>query len=119
MNPFDRYLKPEDHLQINVCRYVAYAYPLAVVHHSPNEGKRTKFERYLIGLLGVKSGFPDLIIIAPDKKILFIELKAKMGNKVQPSQKWWNSTLLKFGFEAHVCFGFDEAKEMIDDFFGR
>lgn len=119
MNPFDKYLKPEDVLQINVCKYVRYAYPFAVIHHSPNEGKRSKFERYLIGLLGVNPGFPDLIILDDDKRILFLELKAKKGNKVQSSQKWWNSTLLKFGFNSEICFGFDEAKEVIDDFFKR
>jgi len=119
MNPFDKYLKPEDRLQISVCNYLAYAHPFAVVHHSPNEGKRTKFEQYLIKLLRVMSGFPDLVIFADNRRILFIELKTIKNKNVSPAQKWWIETLTKFGFDAHVCFGFDHAKEVIDEFFKR
>ena len=119
MNPFDKYLKLEDHIQINVCNYIAYAYPYAVVHHSPNEGKRTKFEQYLIRLLKVMSGFPDLVIFADNKRVLFIELKTLKNKNVSATQKWWNETLTKFGFDAHVCYGFDEAKTVIDEFFSR
>jgi len=117
MNPYDKYLKPEDHIQINVCKYIAYAYPFATVHHSPNEGKRTKFEQYLIKLLRVRSGFPDLVILADNKRILFIELKTIKNKNVSDSQKWWMATLTKYGFDAHVCHGFDDAKTVIDEFF--
>lgn len=114
LNPFDKYLKPEDHLQINICNYIAYAYPLAVVHHSPNEGKRTKFEQYLLKLLHVMSGFPDLVILADERRIFFVELKTLKNKSISPTQKWWIDTLVRFGFDAKVCFGFDEAKEFID-----
>jgi hypothetical protein len=119
MNPYDKFLKPEDQLQIGICNYLAYAYPFATVHHSPNEGKRSPFERYLIKLLKVMSGFPDLVIFADNRRILFIELKTIKNKKVSVAQKWWIETLTKFGFDAHVCYGFDEAKTVIDEYFKR
>lgn len=119
MNPFDRFLKAEDHLHIQVCNYLAYSYPFAVVHHSPNEGKRSPFERYLIGLLRVMSGFPDLVIIADNKRILFIELKTLKNKKPTDAQLWWNSSLNRFGFDAHICLGFDDTKKVIDEFFNK
>lgn len=114
MNPFEKYLKPEDILQISVCKYIAYAYPFAVVHHSPNEGRRSRFEQYLIKQLHTMSGFPDLVILAEQKRIFFIELKTIRNKSVSPAQKWWIDALTKFGFEAKVCYGFDEAKDFID-----
>lgn len=65
------------------------------------------------------SGFPDLVILADNKRILFIELKTLENKKVSVAQKWWMETLKKYDFDAYVCFGFDEAQKTIDEFFKR
>lgn len=122
-NPFDKYFTAEDNLHINVVRYVKMQYSGALISHSPNEGKRTPFERYKASKLGVSSGFPDLQIIYNGRQ-LFLELKTE-ANKVtgqkagKPSinQLAWIEGLQKQGFNAAIAYGFDNAKTIIDTVF--
>jgi hypothetical protein len=116
-NPFDKYLGPEDHVQLQVCEYVRLQYRGAEIHHSPNEGKRSKFEQYKISRLGVSSGFPDLFIVYKGKAIA-PELKAGK-NKATVNQERWIRVLNDAGIPSKVCTGFDEAKKFIDQEFKK
>lgn len=122
-NNFNKYLGNEDRLQIAVCEYVHLQYKGAAIHHSPNEGKRTKFERFKLSVLGCKSGYPDLHIIHNGKQV-FIELKTKANKalkirsgKISDNQQAWIDVFNNNGIPAYVCFGFDEAKAAIDKHF--
>lgn len=117
-NPFDRYLGPEDHVHIQVCNYLRVQYPAAVFYHPPNEGKRSKFEQYKMKVLGVKAGFPDLVIFHAGNN-LALELKAPKGNKATPEQQAWLKLFTEQGWTAEVCKGFEEAKQVIDDFMSK
>lgn len=64
--------------------------------------------------LGVRPGFPDLIIITRDHQLVFIEMKKKKGGTVRPDQRVWIELLIASGVVVHVCNGFDEAKLAID-----
>jgi hypothetical protein len=112
---FARLLRPEDRLHSSVCEYILFKYPGAKIHHSPNEGKRTAFERYLMKVLHVSSGFPDLLVFYKGK-IIAIELKAGK-NKMTPNQVRWISCLNNY-FPAACCTGFDEASKFIDTHLG-
>lgn len=112
---FARMLRPEDRLHSNVCDYILYKYPGAVIHHSPNEGKRTAFERYLIKVLHVSAGFPDLLVFYKGK-IIAIELKAGK-NIMTPNQRKWVA-LLDAYFPTRCCVGFDDAARFIDEQLG-
>lgn len=79
--------------------------------HVPNEtftkswSIKTKNKR-----MGVRRGFPDYVIVfKKNKRIIFIEMKALKG-KLSVEQEEWRQAL---DF-AYVCFGFDEAKKVID-----
>jgi VRR-NUC domain len=113
MNPFDKYLGAEDKIQIAVCEYVKMQYPSCAIHHSPNEGKRSKFEQYKLKKMYTKSGFPDLMLLYKGK-MLFIELKASKKVAFTDNQKEWLETFNDNGIEAYACIGFDAAKEIID-----
>lgn len=80
---------------------------------------------------GYKKGFPDVSILKPSGKYhgLFIEMKKankkivskKTGKLIQaskgvvsPEQKDWINKLNDQGYLAVVCYGFDEAKEVIE-----
>lgn len=70
---------------------------------------------------GLRKGVPDMIIIIPSQdgqpfnKLLFIEMKKKKGSSVSQEQKEWQDDLNKcIGVKAFICYGFDEAKEIID-----
>lgn len=111
VNPFARRLRPEDRLHSSVCDYILFKYPGAVIHHSPNEGKRSAFERYLMKVLHVSSGFPDLLVFY-NGKVIALELKAGK-NKTTPNQVRWLNLLNQY-FPAACCVGFDEATHFID-----
>jgi len=114
VNPFSRRLRPEDKLHASVCDYILWTYPGAVIHHSPNEGKRTAFERYLMKVLRVSSGFPDLLIFYHGQMIA-IELKTGKNSMTVNQQRW--IAMLNEYFPASCCTGFDEATAFIDEYF--
>jgi len=111
-NSIEKYLGPEDRLQIAVCQYLRLQYKQIIIHHSPNEGKRGHVQQYKIKHMGVSSGFPDLLIIYK-KKIIAVELKAGK-NKATKNQLEWIDILVSIGIPAKVCTGFDETKAFVD-----
>lgn len=115
-NPFSRFLGPEDKVQIAVTEYLRLQYPKAVYHHSPNEGKRTRFEQYKFKALGARSGFPDLLILHKGVR-LALELKKDKGANPTATQVEWLKALRENGFIAASAKGFDEAKKIIDGAF--
>ena len=122
-NNFNAYLGHEDRLQIAVCDYIRMQYPKCVIHHSPNEGKRSKFERFKLKSLGASAGFPDLLIVGYGK-LLLLELKISENKalkqkkgKLTDNQSAWLTILNDNGIEADVAYGFDEARKVIDKIF--
>lgn len=63
--------------------------------------------------MGVRAGFPDLLILLR-YNVLCIEMKVK-PNKPTPDQLLWLTALNKHLYiKAYVCYGYDGAKECID-----
>jgi len=108
-NPFEKYLGPEDHLQHQIITWLQYQYPKLKYHHSPNEGKRSKFEQFKYKYLGSDSGFPDLIFPSLE---LVMELKVK-PNKPSATQDDWLYFFGSIGWTAAVCYSFEEARSVI------
>lgn len=88
------------------------------IHHSPNGGKRhiataTRFKK-----MGVKAGYPDLIIDISRGGWhgLRIELKKEKGGSVSAVQKERIAMLADEGYRAVVCKGFDSAIKEITDY---
>ncbi len=71
---------------------------------------------------GLKKGFPDLQLLIPCNGYhgLFIELKRakKSKSKVSDLQKLWISRLNDMGYKAVICYGADEAIQVIKDYLG-
>jgi hypothetical protein len=69
---------------------------------------------------GLRKGVPDMIIIIPGKqynKLLFIEMKKKKGSVIGQEQQYWNKELNKCkNVSSFICYGFDEAKQVVDKF---
>lgn len=80
----------------------------------PNGGKRNAKEAYFMKKSGVKSGVPDLFVPVPtgDYAGLFIELKVGK-NKPTENQKHWIDLLLAQGYSVCVCYGAQQAIELI------
>lgn len=89
----------------------------------PNGGKRNFREAVRLKAQGVKAGVSDLHLALPmfGKCGLWIEMKKPIvkGQKkpdVSLSQRQWLKRMEKAGYVAVVCFGWDEAKEVILDY---
>jgi hypothetical protein len=68
---------------------------------------------------GLRGGIPDMLVIVKNK-LVWIELKSeklkpKRGGKggVSDEQKEWHKCLRDCGNQVFVCYGFDEAREII------
>ena len=65
---------------------------------------------------GLRAGLPDLLIII-NNNLVFIEMKRLKGGNVSDNQKEWIKCLNECnGVNAHICKGFDEAKDAIDKY---
>lgn len=117
VNPFNKYLTPEQHLQMQVIEYIRYQYPNILFFHTPNEGRKTPFERYLFQIMGGVSGVPDLIILEPRKQYhgLFIEIKTDKGKPTENQLKFIDKLQTRNYF-ATFAYGFEEAKEIINNY---
>ena len=89
-----------DHLAWRACPGVWWC-------HIPNGGWRSKIEASILRGQGVKSGTPDLLIIA-DGKAYFLELKAPRG-RISPSQHECHEALCAAGARVAVAHDIDQA----------
>jgi len=67
---------------------------------------------------GLKKGVPDICLPCARQGFhgLYIELKRIKGGTVSHEQKEWLSALNTEGYKAVVCRGFDEAREIIEEY---
>lgn len=68
----------------------------AVLHHTHNEGKRTRRDAGLAKAMGQRAGFADLMILHAGRAY-FIELKTATGRQ-SPSQQQFEFDILQAGF---------------------
>ena len=88
--------------------------PMETYTSSWNVKKRNK-------RIGVKSGFPDYVIIIPywwvgkrHNVLLFAEIKRRKGSTLRANQKEWLHNLRSCNELAEVFYGADELKAYID-----
>ena len=97
--------------------------PIRLLHAIPNGGKRNPREGARMKLQGVKAGVPDMCLpVARDGfHGLYIELKRPIVKGeakpvVSPEQKYWIEQLREQGYRAEVCYGWIEAKTLIEEY---
>lgn len=90
------------------------------IHHSPNGGKRSAFTGAQMKALGVKPGFPDLVLPVTRKDpLLFgqspglvIEMKSATGS-LSPEQKEWKAHFEDQGWVFRLARTAQEARTYI------
>lgn len=100
-----------------VARYLDTQYP-NVLYCASAGGLRTSLRSAVkMKKAGYKKGFPDLFIYERNgwQCGLAIEMKRK-GGVVSKEQQEWLDRLQKNDYATAVCYGFDEAKRVIDDY---
>lgn len=93
--------------------------PLSMyIHHSPNGGSRNIIEAVKFKLMGVRAGYPDLIIDIAKGGYhgMRVELKRYEEEKTSPNQKIALRLLLEEGYYVVVANSFDEATVEIDNY---
>lgn len=63
--------------------------------------------------MGVRPGFPDLVMVIHNR-LIFMELKRAKRGRLSKEQEEWIAALLLCGQAVYTCFGFDEAKATVD-----
>lgn len=122
----------ESDLQVQVADYLRLRYPKVLFHSDFGSGiKLTKgqaMKQYRQN--GGRRGWPDMVLAEPRNGLhgLFIELKAK-GVRLKKKDGTWASShleeqnevlnkLQRKGYAAYFAVGFEEAKQIIDDYLG-
>ena len=100
---------------------------LALLHHIPNGGARSKATAGRLKAEGVKAGIPDICLPVPKNGYgaLYIELKVPENKalgvrkgRVSDYQAAMLKSLSDYGNRAVVCYGAEEAIRAIKEYIG-
>lgn len=98
--------------------FMSGRYPeLELLYHIPNGGSRNTIEAANLKRQGVKAGVPDLCLPVARGHFhgLYIELKHG-SNKPSENQTRWIAALRIQGYVAEVCYGWQQAVEVITEY---
>jgi hypothetical protein len=83
--------------------------PRSIIFSIPNGGYRNGREAMTFKATGLLKGASDLIVIFPNGKLCFVELKTNTGTQ-KPEQKDFESRVSSLGYEYHLIRSLDEFK---------
>ena len=109
----------EDALQIACVNWFTYQFkPIAnALHHSPNGGFRHTKEAARFKDMGVRAGFPDLVLFVKRHGYGALCIELKVGkNKQTDHQKEYQALLEQQGYRYEVVRSFDEFVELINEY---
>jgi len=114
-------MKPEDRLQIAVMEYLRYQYPNVLAIHVANERATSPMQGALLKRKGVTAGVPDVLIFenyfhfTNENMYSGLAIELKVGkNKPTANQSAIMEKLINAAWKVHVCYSFEEAKQVID-----
>ena len=110
----------EQRALIEWCGREARNHPeLSLIFAIPNGGRRDARTGQMLKLEGVRAGVPDLMLPVARRNFhgLFIEMKHGK-NKQTAAQLDWAVQLMRQGYHVALCYGWIEAKELIEAYLG-
>ena len=110
----------EQEALITWCRIFESRYPeLEMIYHVPNGGSRNRIEAANLKRQGGKAGVPDLCLPVPKDGYHGLYIEMKFGkNKTTKDQEEWLKRLSQYGYKTAVCYGAEEAREVIKEYIG-
>lgn len=109
----------EENMQIHCVRWFDYQYPKLKLHlhASPNGGKRDEREGARFKAMGTRAGFPDLLLLHPNKFYPFmgIELKTEKGRQSE-HQKEYQKMFEEIGAKYIVVRSLEQFMEEIRNY---
>jgi hypothetical protein len=110
----------EQVMLIKWCELNKTRYPgLDLIFAIPNGANKSRVAAAQFKAEGLKSGVPDLFLPIAKSGCygLFIEMKRKKPKGTVSKNQWgWIDSLLDQGYGAVVCYGFEDAKQVIEDY---
>jgi VRR-NUC domain len=112
----------EDREQMALVQWFRLAYPRQSDYllHVPNGGLRGKREAGRLKAMGVSAGFPDLLLLLPSGHYhgLAVEMKPTGSTwcSVRTEQRLWLARLAGQGYRAEVAYGFDQGREILENY---
>ena len=84
----------------------------------PNGGARNVVTGAILKAEGVRPGVPDLFLAVSRGPFygMFIEMKRVHNGRLFESQRLFSIDLTRQGYENHVCYGWIQAKECIEEY---
>ena len=110
--------KAEQKLQTAIVKYIKLAYPNTLFTATMGGVKLNSWsQRNALKATGYLKGVADLLIFESKEsyKGLFIEVKTDKG-KMTKEQKEFQTNAIARGYLCICCKGFDETKNIIDDY---
>lgn len=113
--------QPEHQHQTALFRWAGYQTrrrpELSLMFAIPNGGRRDAVTGARLKAEGVKPGVPDIFLPVARQEWhgLFIELKAGR-NKLTQAQTAWHAHLSQQGYRVAVCYGYEAAIEVIEEY---
>lgn len=86
----------------------------AVVFHIPNGGSRDAREASNLKVQGVLAGVPDLCIVLPGGRTIWVEMKAKAG-RVSLNQTGLHKLFIEMGHEVLTAYSAEEALALLGE----
>ncbi len=98
--------------------FIRGKYPeIDLLYHIPNGGSRHRIEAANLKRQGVKAGVPDLCLPVARGGFHGLYIEMKYGkNKPSDLQKHWITELQKQGYACKVCYGWEQAAEVIKNY---
>lgn len=84
-------------------------------YHVPNGTYRSKKMAWIMKQQGLRAGVPDLVLLFPGGRTIFVELKSRYG-KPSPAQKEFHEELRLMGFEVHIVKTLDELMNVYHEY---
>lgn len=111
----------EDYEQKLIFEWAAYYPVLHWLHAIPNGGKREPREAARLKAQGVKAGVSDIFLPLPMSGYhgLYVEVKRRKQDgtsKVSKKQKLFHVDMIAQGYRCEVCYGANEAIDIIKEY---
>ena len=98
--------------QNNYC--LKFHEPRGMIFSIPNGGTRNKLEAITMKATGLLAGASDLIVILPNGKLFFIELKTETGTQ-SDKQKDFENRVSALGYEYKIIRTLEEFKNFVNE----
>ena len=92
--------------------FIRLVAPQVLLFHCPNGGYRTPAEAAKLKWQGVLPGIPDLCLIAPVRRVFFMEIKTATG-RLSDDQLKIHGWLTALGVPCAVCRSIDDARRAL------